>query len=199
MQANLIENPALRADIRRALAGHHYELDGPRLYVPSAKVSLGGVFETDVNGRDRRIDPNLFPTAALIDVLNVYFRSGTQRTAFYLAPFSNSTAPTADLTGATFTGTQGEFTNYSESARPAWTPPGSVPTTASIDNAASLGVFTISAASSTVWGFGLLTSQPKSDTTGLLVACALFSAARSGLQVGDVLNTKYTFSAADAG
>jgi hypothetical protein len=71
MQANLIENPALRGDIRRALAGNHFELDGARVILPGAKVALGGVFIHTLNHADRRIDPNLLPLAALIDVLNV--------------------------------------------------------------------------------------------------------------------------------
>jgi hypothetical protein len=115
-----------------------------------------------------------------------------------MAPFSNAVDPNPDLTGATFAATQGEFNNYSESARPTWTPPSSTPSTASIDNSAAPATLTVSTANSTVWGFGLLTSQPKSDGTGLLVACARFSAARNGLQVGDVLNVQYAFSAADA-
>lgn len=196
MNNNLLGNAALRNDFRRALASHHYEMDGARVVLPDAKASFGGVFIHTLNGTDRRVDPNLFPTAALIDVLNVYFRGGTQRTAFYLAPFQNNATPVATLTGATFTSTQGEFTAYSEAARGTWTPPTSAPATPSVDNSASPATFTINVAGSTIWGFGLLTTQPKSDTTGVLVACSQFATARSGLNVGDSLSIKYAFSAA---
>lgn len=196
---NLMQHESFRRDVARALAGHRFELaDHGRLYVPAAKAYLGGVFTTDVNGRDVRVDPNLLPSASLIDLLTVYFKSGTQRTAFYLAPFSGSADPTASLTGANFTATQTEFTNYSETARQAWTPPAAALGSPAIDNSASPAVFTISATSQTVWGFGMLTTPGKSDTTGVLVACSKFATARTGLTTGDTLNTQYSFTATSA-
>lgn len=193
-------NLNLQRDVARALASHHFELaDDGRLYVPAAKAFIGGVFRHNVNGADERIDPNLLPTNGLIDILNVYFKQGAQRTAFYLAPFSGNVDPVATLTGANFTATQTEFNDYSEGTRPAWTPPAGALAAASIDNGASPGVCTISVANSTVWGFGLLTTPAKDDVTGLLVACSKFATARSGLQVGDKLNVEYTITATDAG
>lgn len=180
------------------MQSHKFDLDASGIFLPGASVSFGGVFIHTLNGKDRRVDPNLLPTNALIDILNVYFRGGTQRTAFYVAPFANNVAPTADLTGATFTATQGEFIAYNEAARPTWTPPAAAPASAVIDNSAAPATLTINAANSTIWGFGLLTSQPKSDTTGVLVAASQFATARSGLAVGDTLSLQYAFSAANA-
>lgn len=196
---NLMQHESFRRDVARALAGHRFELaeDG-RIYVPAAKAYLGGVFTHDVNGLDRRVDPNKLPSAALIDVLNVYFKSGTQRTAFYLAPFSGSADPADSLTGANFAATQIEFTNYSENARQAWTPPAGALASAAIDNSASPAVLTISADAQTVTGFGMLTTPGKSDGTGLLVACSKFANARSGLLTGDKLNVQYSFTATSA-
>lgn len=196
---SLMQHESFRRDVARALAGHHFEMaeDG-RIFVPGAKAYLGGVFQHDVNGADPRVDPNKLPTAALIDLLTVYFKSGTQRTAFYLAPFSGTADPADSLTGANFTATQTEFTNYSETGRQAWTPPSGALASAAIDNSAAVGVFTISADTQTVWGFGLLTTPGKSDTTGLLVACSKFGSARSGLMTGDKLNVQYSFTATDA-
>lgn len=196
---NLMQHESFRRDVARALAGHRFELaDQGRIYVPATKAYLGGVFTHDVNGVDRRVDPNLLPTAALIDVLTVYFKSGTQRTNFYLAPFSGNVVPAASLTGATFPATQTEFTNYNETARQAWTPPTGALGSAAIDNSAAIGTFTVSADTQTVWGFGLLTTPGKSDTTGLLVACSQFASARSGLMTGDKLNIQYSFTATSA-
>src|SRR5574337_2069474 len=153
---NLMQHESFRRDVARALAGHHFELaDEGRLYVPAAKAYLGGVFTHDVNGADPRVDPNLLPTEALIDVLTVYFKGGTQRTNFYLAPFSGNVDPAGSLTGANFAATQTEFTNYGETARQGWTPPGAALASAAIDNSAAPGVFTVSAAAQTVWGCGL--------------------------------------------
>lgn len=196
---NLMQHESFRRDVARALAGHHFELaDEGRIYVPSAKAYLGGVFKHDVNGADPRVDPNLLPSAALIDLLSVYFKGGTQRTAFYLAPFSGNVAPAASLTGANFTATQTEFTNYNETSRQAWTPPGAALGSPAIDNSAAPGVFTVSADTQTVWGFGMLTTPGKSDTTGLLVACSQFASARAGLMTGDKLNVQYSFTATSA-
>lgn len=196
---NLMQHESFRRDVARALAGHRFDLaDDGRIYVPAAKAYLGGVFTHDVNGLDRRVDPNLLPAAALIDVLNVYFKSGTQRTNFYLAPFSGSADPTGSLTGANFAATQTEFTNYSETARQAWTPPAGTLASAAIDNSAAPAVLTISADAQTVTGFGMLTTPGKSDGTGLLVACSKFASARTGLNTSDKLNVQYSFTATSA-
>jgi hypothetical protein len=196
---NLLQHESFRRGLRHALASHNFELDGTgKVYLPSERAFVGGVFITDVNGRDRRVDHNLLPSAGLIDLLSVYFKQGTQRTGFYLAPFSGNVAPTAALTGANFTATQTEFTAYNEAARPVWTPPAAALSSPSVGNSAAPASLTVNVANSTVWGYGLLTTSPKSDTTGLLVACAQFAAARSGLQVGDVLNTQYSLTATSA-
>lgn len=196
---NLMQHESFRRDVARALAGHTFEMaDEGRIFVPSAKAYLGGVFTHDVNGLDPRVDPNLLPSAALIDVLTAYFKGGTQHANFYLAPFSGNVDPVASLTGATFAATQTEFTDYSETARQAWTPPSGALASAAIDNSASPATLTISAADKTVWGFGLLTTPGKSDGTGLLVACSKFTSARSGLNTGDKLNVQYSFTATSA-
>lgn len=187
-----------RRQIAQALASHKYEFtDDAKILLPGHKLTFGGVFTTDVNGGDKSIDPNLVVTQGLVDLLKVYFQSGAAATGFYLAPFSGNVAPGASLTAATFTSTQTEFINYNESARVPWTPPVSAITTASIDNSASPATFTVNAAAQTVWGFGILTAQAKSATTGVLVAAAQFSAAKS-VGISDVLNVTYSFTASSA-
>lgn len=188
----------LRNDLRRAMAGHRYErTDDGRLYVPGAKTFFGGVFNSNVNLRDMRATPNDMAYECLDDVLKVYFAGGAQRTAFYIAPFSaNVTPDPATLTAANFAATQTEFTAYSETARPVWTP-GDV-SGQQIDNSGNVATFTVSADNSTIWGFAMLTAAPKSATTGLLVCCAKDSAARDNLRAGDKLNVEYDLSATDA-
>lgn len=187
-----------RRQIAQALAGHQYEFtDDARLYLPRHKLLLGGVFTVDVNGGDKGIAPNLVVNEGLTDLLKVYFQSGSQATGFYLAPFSGNVAPVATLTAANFTSTQTEFTDYSQSARVAWTPPGTAISSPSIDNTASPATFSVNADSKTVWGFGLLTAQAKSATTGVLVAAAQFSTSKS-VNDGDSLNASYSFTASNA-
>lgn len=197
---NMGLSSALQRDLARALRNHQYDLVGDgRIMVPGAGIYVGGVFDVNVNGRDRILSPNLLSTEGLIDILNVYFKQGSQRTAFYMAPFSGNVDPTGALTAANFTATQTEFTAYAEGTRGAWTPPAGSLGTASIDNIAAPAAFTINADAQTVWGFAMIAgASAKSATTGALVACTKFAAAKSGLNTSDVLNAKYTFSAADA-
>src|SRR5690348_7652949 len=105
----------LRRDLQRALCSHKYDVMGDgRILLPRAQAIIGGVFDVDVNGRDRILSPNLLATEGLVDILKIIFQLGTQRTAFYLAPFSGNVDPTAALTAANFAATQTEFVNYSE-------------------------------------------------------------------------------------
>lgn len=194
-------NNALQNELARALRNHRYEMteDG-RVLFPDQKLWVGGSFRTDVNGQDSRLLPNLFTKEGLIYVLGAAFLQKSQVTAFYLAPFSGNVDPNGDtLTGANFTATQTEFTGYSEATRVAWTPPSDDLTSAQVDNSASLATFTNNTANATVWGYGLLTNQVKSATTGKCIACFKDTEARTGLKVGDKLNVEYVISASDAG
>lgn len=188
---------ALNLDIARAVRGHKFEHVGDgRIFVPSAKVFLGGVFTSWLNDGPKRVSPNIVVNEALNSVLDSYFVGTTPPTAFYLAPFSGNVTPAASLTAATFASTLTEFTDYSESTRQVWTP-GAVASQA-VDNSASVATFTVSAAGGTIWGFGMLTASAKSATTGICVAATKDAAARTGLKIGDTLNVKYGFTASDA-
>lgn len=191
-------NSSIRNDLRQALRTHRYErTDDGRLYLPHIKAFVGGVFNSTLNGHDARVIPNDMVHEGLDDILGVYFKQASQRTAFYIAPFSGNVTPDpATLTAANFASTQTEFIDYTESARPAWTP-GAV-ASQSIDNAASLAVFTVNQDASTIWGFALLTAAPKQATTGLLVCCAKDTTARDNLRSGDKLNVEYDLTAQDA-
>jgi hypothetical protein len=184
-----------RRQIARALECHKYEFtDDARILLPAHKLAMGGVFTCDVNGGDATVSPNMVVNEGLVDLLKVYFQGSAQQTGFYLAPFSGNVAPVATLTAAAFTATQTELTAYSQSARVPWVKPGAAITTPSIDNTASPGAFSINADAQTVWGFGMLTAQAKSATTGVLVAAAQFTTSKS-VNNGDSLNVSYTFSA----
>lgn len=191
-------NPSIRNDLRQALRTHRYErTEDGRLLLPAARAFVGGVFTHTVNGRDSRVTPNDMVHEGLDDILSVYFKQGTQRTAFYIAPFSGNVTPDpATLTAATFASTQTEFIDYSETTRPVWTP-GAV-ASQGIDNSGSLATFTVNQNSSTIWGFAMLTASPKQATTGLLVCCAKDATARDNLRSGDKLNVEYDLTAQDA-
>lgn len=192
-------NPSIRSDLRRALASNTYErtADG-RIFLPrGAGLFIGGVFSTSVNGGDRRALPNDFVNEGLDDVLKVLFKQSSQRTAFYIAPFSGDVVvDPATLTAANFDSTMTEFTDYSEGARPAWTPDAEA--NQAVANAGSQAVFTINLDNSTIWGFALLTAQAKNATTGVLYCASKDATARSNLRSGDKLNVEYDITAQGA-
>lgn len=185
-------------ELARALRNHRYETteDG-RVFFPKQALFVGGAFRTDVNGLDARLLPNLFPTEGLLYVLGTAFAGTAAAAGFYLAPFSGNVAPDATLTGANFTARQTEFTNYDEATRVAWTPV--LDATPDVGNSASLATFTNNLDAATVWGYGLLTNQVKSATTGKLISCFKDTSPRDNLRVGDKLNVEYVISAIDAG
>lgn len=184
---------AHRAELGRALRSFRFErTDDGRCYFPKAKIFVGGSFRHSVNGLDVRIDPNLVVAEGIDDILNVYFHGSAQRTAFYIAPFSGNVDPTDGLTAATFTATQTEFTNYTQSTRVVWNEAASA--SQSVSNTANPALFTIGSGGGTIWGVGLMTASVKSATTGVLVACTKFSAARSDLLEADKLSIEYTIT-----
>lgn len=195
MVTSMSDMTKYRGEFARALANHRYEvMDDGRVLIPSAGAAFGGVFSHRVDGGAWEIDGNIVVNEALNDVLSVYFASGAQRTAFYIAPFINNTTPVATLTGATFAATQGEFTNYTEATRQVWTP-GAIAAQA-VSNTAAAARFTIGTGGGTVRGAGLLTNSVKSATTGICVAAAMFDSA-SVLNAGSKLDIEYSITAQD--
>lgn len=130
---------------------------------------------------------NLMVTEGRNSLLNVYFNSGTQITAWYIALFESNTTPadTDTYDSPTFT----ECTAYSESTRGAWTVVNS--TAGIITNAASKATFTFTAAK-TLYGGALVgggtSASTKGNTAGggTLMASAKFADAKSAL-IDDIL------------
>lgn len=181
-------------DFARALRNHRYERTPEGIYFPEQKALVTGVFRTRINGGPEQVDANVMLYAGLDDILKVYFKNSAQRTAFYVAPFSGNVEPAQTLTAATFPGTQTEFTNYDESARPSWA--SDAEASQAVANATTPALFTCSSGGGTVWGAGLTTVATKSNTGGLMVCCAKFAAARTLLE-GDKLSIEYAIAAAD--
>lgn len=190
-----MSNEILRhaAEFSKALDGNQYELSETGVYLPKARVTLGGLYIHGVNGTDWREDPNIVVNEGLLDVLSVYLKSGTQKTAWYLSLFGNNYTPVAGLTAASYPATAGEITSgsegYSESNRVTWT--GGTPASNMVDNTASMAVFTIVTATSlVVYGAGLHSVNTKGATTGVLLSASKFSAART-LYNTDVFNLSW--------
>lgn len=194
-----------RGEFQRALANHKYEQTDEGVLFPEQKVTARGFYVHDVNGQDVRMDANLLVNEGLAHMLDVTFRGSgeeTQVSPWYFALFSGNVTPQATWTAANFTSNTTEITSgtegYSESTRVAFvevdaTKSGTGTTgTAYTNNTASKAAFTIATTTSvTVWGAGLLSSNTKGGTSGILMSVAKFSAART-LYNTDVLNLGYT-------
>lgn len=181
---------AHRREFARAVANHKYEKSDQGIYIPGAKVFIGGAFEHTLNHADNQVDPNIIPTEGLNHILSVLVAGGTQVNPWYVALFSANVTPGASLTAATFTGTCTEFTSYAEATRVAYVD-GSIAAGA-VDNAASRAEFTMSG-SATIYGGALLSASAKSSTSGTILAAAKFSASRA-VVAADTLQVKYTLS-----
>lgn len=186
-----------RAEFARALRNYNFErtTDG-RVLFPRQGLFIAGVFSARVDGGPRDVFPNTFVNEGLDDVLQVYFHGTSQRTGFFIAPFSNNVTPAAGLTAATFAATQGEFTNYTESTRVAWVE--AAASGQSISNSASPARFTIGTGGGTVWGAGMLSASAKSATTGVLPAAGKFGDEALTLTAGSKLDVEYAIDAQDA-
>lgn len=185
-----------REFLRAVRNGHYEHTDDGRILFPKQKILLGGVFDHSVNGADHRRDANLFVAQGRDNILDIFQNQvGQNGGGYFLAPFSGNVAIADNLTAATFTATQTEFTSYASSTRVAWVKNGAS-ASQSISNSSSPAQFTINVTGpSTIWGVGMLTASAKLATTGFLEAATQFSAARSGLLNGDVLSVAYTLSA----
>lgn len=187
----ILNTPRLRADLARQVRNFQFEQTEDGIYLPKSRLFIGGAMTHTVNGADPITDKNKVTLQGIAALLS----SGLSG-AFYIAPFAGNVDPVDELTAATFTATQTEFTAYTSSTRPVWNK--SV-TDQTYSNSASVTNFTTNAADSTIWGGGVLTVATKSATTGSLLAAVKFNAARVLPQSGDVLGIVYELTGADAG
>jgi hypothetical protein len=134
--------------------------------------------------------------AGITDLLEQYFRTGTNRHPWYLGLISSSgySALAAGDTAASHAGWT-ESSAYSNANRVAWGPAAA---------AAVLSVGTISNTTPaafningtvTIKGVFLINENTKGGTTGILWATALFSGGDQAVVNGDTLNVTYTISA----
>jgi len=140
---------------------------------------------------------NTFTTEGMANILNTYFKAATQPSAIYCGIFKGNVTPALTDTAAAALGASGRFTecldaDYGTPAtnRPAYTI--ATTTTAAITNSASKAEFTI-AASITVYGAFLATSQAKTATTGTLICGKRFTTSKA-CEADDQLAVTYGIS-----
>ena len=166
------------------------------------KLKAGGVFHVQCHDAEGNLkweheEHNLVVNVGLQDMNAKYFTGSTYTAAWYIGLWgaASSNNPAAGDTMASHAGWT-EFTNYSQSTRPAAT--FGTPTTANpsvATNSASPATFTISGAGGTVGGAFLTSNNTKSGTTGILFSGSDFTSPGDRATVsGDTLTVTYTFS-----
>lgn len=185
-----------RAEFRRALNNHHYEISDSGVFFPNMRVMVQGIYTHDVNGMDERSDKNIVVTEGLNHMLDTVLHDGTKVSTWYIKLFSANTTPLSTWTAANFTSNANEITSntegYSESTAPAFVE--AAASAGSISNTANKAAFTIATASSVnVWGAALSSNSTKGGTTGVLMSASKFSAVRT-LYNTDIFNVGYTLS-----
>ena len=193
-----------RAEFRRALNNHQYEVSDEGIYFPKQHAIAAGVYIHDVNGLDERIDKNLLTREGMVHMLDTEFHDGTKVSTWYIKLFSGNYTVVDTWAGANFKDDAAEiYSNtegYSETTAPAYVEAAAVGATnsASISNAASKAAFTIvrttdPAAALSVWGAALSSVSTKGGTTGTLMSASKFAAVRT-LYNTDVFNVAYSLT-----
>ena len=136
---------------------------------------------------------NLVVNESLDDVLDVYFKSGSQSATWYIAIFSSDSTPAAGWTYDTPVCT--EFTNYDEATREEWIE-GAI-SGQSLDNSASPAEFTCTSGTNTIYGAMMNNVSTKGDTgTGVLFSAARFGSSRP-FNTAEVLKIVVTVNSQD--
>ena len=184
---------------RREIINRRYErMENGDIYIPVARVRIGGVFEHEVirDGESLGVyrDHNIVVNQGLNSLLGIMFNGGTQITAWYVGIFEGNYTPVATDTAANITANATECTAYDEATRVAYDE--AAASGQAITNSASKATFTMNA-TKTVYGAFLASASAKSATTGTLFSASKFSAARAVVDNDQLLLT-YTLSASDA-
>jgi hypothetical protein len=147
---------------------------------------------------DEYVGKNLIPTAGLNHILDVVLGATSKNSTWYVGVFKNNYTPIGTNTASNSLGAAGLYgecqdADYDSPAtnRPAFTPAASA--AGVITNSASKAEFTF-AASITVYGAFLVSSQAKTATTGTLIAAKKFDVSRAVVD-NDILYVTYEITA----
>lgn len=140
--------------------------------------------------------PNRVVNEGLNYLLNAAFRGEGVVSNWYIAPFAANVTPAANVTAATFASTLTEFTNYTESTRPAWATDGAAAAQELINDSAP-ALFTIGSGTSqtAIYGGALLSNSAKGSTAGVLAAAGKLPNGLTGLAAGFEVRLKYRLRA----
>ncbi len=176
------------SNVRGAIRAGEYEQTEEGIYLPTEKVLIGGYFEVSKRGEEAEVSRNLVVDEGLTYVLRAAVGETGGISSWYVGLFTNDVAVTGTWTAATFTATAGEWTNYDEASRPAWS--NSAVASQGTDSFASKASFTSSADAQTVRGGAILSASAKSSTAGVLFAASRLSSDKI-LATGEILDVGY--------
>lgn len=189
-----------RGEILRALANRKFEpTGGGGILIGGGMNAIPmGVFEVEHRRKgdllERVAGSNVIPTEGLNYLLDCAVHGSAQVLTWYMALFEGNVNPAATYTGANFTLNATETTAYAETTRVPYQEGAAA--AGVTDNAANRAIFTMNAIK-TIYGGALLSTAPKSDTTGKLLAAAKFPAPRN-VEPTDELSVKYTLTLTSA-
>jgi len=163
----------------RYIANFQFEFADTGILFPRASVLAQGVFHDSINGAPFQLaGHNLVVTEGLVYMLKAAMTEEAQPTDWYVAPFNGAATVLAAWTAANFAANATELTTeYSEGTRPVWTPDAVDEVNVTVDNAAAPAAYTIVGAVN-VTGAGILSSNVKAGTGGVLAAASRFTATR---------------------
>lgn len=138
---------------------------------------------------------NLVTAEGILHTLGVTLNNASRFATWYIAPYAGAVSPASTWTAANFASTASEITSgtegYSESVRQ--TAVFATPATGAIATSAN-ATFTIACTTSiNLNGVGLLSSNVKGGTTGVLMSAFRFGATRVGYN-GDPFYCGYTLT-----
>lgn len=120
----------------------------------------------------REVKYNRIPQAGIDFLIQAPFGDVAAIPNFYCTLFRNNVLPTAEMTAADLPSVLGEFTEYSETTRPAWERIYNGAGT--WDNVASKALFTATAERD-IYGSAIVSNSVKGSNTGLLLSVVRFS------------------------
>jgi len=150
-------------------------------------------FDSEGNLKWEEKFSNLVVDVGLDDLLDKYLKGSAYTAAFYVGITDSTPTVVAADTMASHAGWT-EVIAYDEVTRPVLTL-GTV-TTQSVDNSASVAVFTVNAGSTTIGGAFVSTDNTKSGTTGTLYSAGSFTGGDKILDASDILNVTVTLTSA---
>lgn len=153
---------------------------------PDGSLDREGTIDLDLHAHG-----NGQTTAAVNDMLEVYFRTGTQKTTWYMGLVDNASFSGFSVsdTMSSHAGWQ-ESSDYSETTRPTWTPGAAAG--GAVVNSSTVN-FSINATKS-IKGFFVTSNSTKAGTTGILFTTAAFDQGVQSLVSGQTLKCTYTYT-----